>query len=44
MNRYVTGCKHFRDPVLETENNSFASQSDNGLDNGLFPVQHDAMG
>ena len=30
MKRYVTGCKHFWDPVLETEYNSFASQSDNG--------------
>ena len=28
MKRYVTGCKHFRDPMIETENNSFASQSD----------------
>ena len=28
MNPYVTGCKHFRDPVPETEYNSFASQSD----------------
>ena len=28
MNRYVTGCKHFRDPVHETEYNSFATQSD----------------
>ena len=28
MKRCVTGCKHFRDPVLETEYNSFASQSD----------------
>ena len=28
MKRYVTGCKHFQDPVLETEYNSFASQSD----------------
>ena len=29
MKRYVTGCKHFQDPVLETEYNIFASQSDN---------------
>ena len=29
MKRSVTGCKHFRDPVIETEYNSFASQSDN---------------
>ena len=35
MKRYVTGCKHFRDPVLETEYNSFASQSD---DRRLTPV------
>ena len=27
MKQYVTGCKHFRDPVLETEYNSFASQT-----------------
>ena len=28
LKRYVTGCKHFRDPVLEFEYNSFALQSD----------------
>ena len=28
MKRYVTGCLHFRYPALETEYNSFASQSD----------------
>ena len=28
MKRSVTGCKHFRDPVRETEYNSFASQID----------------
>ena len=28
MKRYVTGCKHFRDPVLDTEYKSFASQND----------------
>ena len=28
MKPYVTGLKHFWDPVLETEYNSFASQSD----------------
>ena len=28
MKRYVTGCKHFRDTVLETEFSSFVSQSD----------------
>ena len=30
MKRYVTGWKHFRGPMFETEYNSFASQSDNG--------------
>ena len=29
MKRYLTGSKHFRDPVLENEYNSFASQSYN---------------
>ena len=29
MKRHVTGCKHFRDPVLETEYKCFALQSDN---------------
>ena len=28
MKRYVTGYKHFRDPVLETEYKRFVSQSD----------------
>ena len=30
MKWYVTGCKHFRNPVLETEYNTFASQNDQG--------------
>ena len=36
MKRYVTGCKHFRDPVLETEYNSFASQSN--VNNGNYDI------
>ena len=36
MKRYVTGCKHFWDPVLETEYNSFASQSDDPKFDGII--------
>ena len=50
MKRYVTGCKRFRDPVLETEYNRFASQSDNGAfhlrgaDQGRRPMTAAAHG
>ena len=36
MKRYVTGCKHFGDLVLDAEYNSFVSQSDNIIKRYLY--------
>ena len=41
MKRYVTGCKHFQYPMLETEYNSFASQS-NEIEHKIASLQKEA--